>query len=253
MFKLRYFIELAYKGTNYHGWQYQPNAISVQQIVNESLSTILREEINVVGAGRTDTGVHAKQLFAHFDVEKELDCDLIIYKLNGLFPDDIVIKSLKEMKEDAHARFDALSRSYEYHLLLCKDPFSKETSWQLSNTTLNVVKMNEAADILVTYSNFKSFSRSNSDVKTYECKITEAKWLEVEGGLVFIISANRFLRNMVRAVVGTMVEIGKGKIELNSFKGIIESKDRSEAGPSAPPQGLFLTAVNYPKGIEKDG
>ena len=252
-FQLRYFVELAYKGTDYHGWQLQPNAVSVQEIVNKCLSTILRSATNVVGAGRTDTGVHAKQLFAHFDSSEELDVSLIKYKMNGILPDDIVVNSIKLTPDEAHARFDALSRSYEYHITLRKDPFNKEMTWQLSNTTLNVVKMNEAAEILVTYSDFKSFSRSNSDVKTFECDIKEAKWMTTENGLVFHIRANRFLRNMVRAIVGTMVEIGKGKMEMGEFKKVIESRDRTNAGPSAPPQGLFLTNVSYPKSIGING
>ena len=246
-------IELAYKGTEYHGWQLQPNAISVQEVVNKCLCTILRSEINVVGAGRTDTGVHAKQLFAHFDSSEALDVALIKYKMNGILPDDIVVNSIKLTPDEAHARFDAVSRSYEYHIALRKDPFNKEMAWQLSNTTLNIVKMNEAAEILVTYSDFKSFSRSNSDVKTFECKISKAIWMKTEDGLVFYIRANRFLRNMVRAIVGTMVEIGKEKMDLEAFKKIIESRDRTNAGPSAPSQGLFLSSVSYPKSIGING
>lgn len=246
---MRYFIELAFKGTNFHGWQIQPNAITVQEVVNKSLSTILRKEINVVGAGRTDTGVHAKQLFAHFDFNEKLDTSLVIHKLNGILPDDIAILGLQLVKDNAHARFDASSRSYEYHILFYKDPFFRETTWQLNNTTLNIVKMNEAANILVTYSNFESFSRTNSDVRTFNCKLREARWVLDNDRLVFYISADRFLRNMVRAIVGTMVEVGKLKIGMDEFKEIIESKSRSRAGASAPPQGLFLTNVDYPKSI----
>ena len=202
---------------------------------------------------RTDTGVHAKQLFAHFDNTEELDTELVKYKMNGILPRDVVVTGIEQKVATAHARFDAIGRSYEYHILLCNDPFERETSWQLNNTALNIVKMNEATNILVTYRDFKSFSRSNTDVRTYDCVISEAKWVHEDNRLIFYIQANRFLRNMVRAIVGTMIEIGKEKIEMKDFKKIIESRDRTKAGPSAPPQGLFLAKVIYPKSIDLDG
>jgi tRNA pseudouridine38-40 synthase len=246
---LRYFIELGYKGTNYHGWQVQPNAISVQELIDKAFSTILRAKIEVVGAGRTDAGVHAEQLFAHFDFEKEFSIEEVIYKVNAILPDDIAVYNIKATADKTHARFDAISRSYEYRILLGRNPFLTKTTWQFANRKLNIVKMNEAAKILVSYTNFKCFSRSNTDVNTYNCDVTKAEWILNDQLLVFHISANRFLRNMVRAIVGTMIEIGTEKITIEEFKQIIESKDRCNAGPSAPPQGLFLTKVTYPKTI----
>ena len=248
-FQLRYFIELAYKGTNYHGWQYQPNAISIQELLNKALSTVFRTTIDVLGAGRTDSGVHASQIYAHVDLEGNFNSEQIIYKLNSLLPSDIVVYAILKVKEDAHARFDAISRSYEYRIFRGRNPFLVETTWQYTNKKLNVALMNEAAEILLTYTNFQCFSRSNTDVKTYNCAITRARWVEEGNDLIFYITADRFLRNMVRAVVGTLIEIGKGKVSLNDFKKIIDSKNRSNAGPSVPPQGLFLTEVLYPKNI----
>jgi tRNA pseudouridine38-40 synthase len=249
VFQLRYFIELAYKGTNYHGWQVQPNATTVQELINKALSTIFRTPIEVVGAGRTDAGVHAEQLFAHVDVENEFKISEVLYKVNALLPNDICIYNITEVNENAHARFDALSRSYEYRIYIGRNPFLTETTWQLINKKLNITKMNEAAKILLTYTNFKCFSRSNSDVKTYDCDVIKAEWILNDKLLVFHITADRFLRNMVRAIVGTLLDIGTEKISIEQFKQIIKSKDRSMAGPSAPAQGLFLTQVTYPKTI----
>lgn len=248
-FQLRYFIELSYKGTNYHGWQLQPNAISVQEMLNKALTIIFRIPINVVGAGRTDSGVHAEQLFAHIDLENSFNVEEVLYKVNSILPNDITVNAIFEVKEDAHARFDASSRSYEYRIYLGRNPFLTETTWQLINKKLNVKKMNEAANILLTYTNFKCFSRSKTDVRTYNCNVTKAKWVATNNTLVFYITADRFLRNMVRAVVGTLLEIGLDKTTLEEFKQIIESENRCNAGPSAPPQGLFLTQVTYPKTI----
>lgn len=248
-FQLRYFIELAYKGTNYHGWQLQPNAISVQEVIQKAFSVILRTPIEVMGAGRTDAGVHAEQLFAHFEYVKALNIDEVIYKVNAILPDDVVIYEIRKVKDDAHARFDAVKRSYEYRIILGRNPFETETTWQLINKKLNVSEMNNAAKILLTYTNFKCFSRSNTDVKTYNCDVTNAVWVQTERLLIFHISADRFLRNMVRAVVGTLLDVGTGKTTLKEFKKIIESEIRCNAGPSAPPQGLFLTEVAYPKSI----
>lgn len=248
-FQLRYFIELSYKGTNYHGWQIQPDAISVQELLNKAFSTIFRIPIDVVGAGRTDTGVHAEQLIAHVDIEKEIDVKEIMYKLNSLLPHDIVIENLRRVTGDAHARFDATCRSYEYRIFLGRNPFLIETTWQLNNKKLNIVKMNEAAKILLTYANFKCFSRTNTNVKTYNCDVRRAEWILTDKKLIFHICADRFLRNMVRAIVGTLVEVGTEKITIEDFKQIIESKNRCNAGTSAPAQGLFLTQVTYPKTI----
>jgi len=248
-FQLRYFIELSYKGTNYHGWQVQPNAISVQELLNKALTTIFRTAINVVGAGRTDTGVHAEQLFAHVDFENEIKIEDAIYKLNSLLPNDIVVENIMKTTETAHARFDAKSRSYEYRIFMGRNPFLIDTTWQLNNAKLNIVKMNEASEILKNYTNFKCFSRTNSNVKTYNCDVKRAEWIKTNEMLIFHITADRFLRNMVRAIVGTLIDVGKDKLTLEGFKQIIESEDRCNAGTSAPAQGLFLTQVTYPKTI----
>ncbi len=248
-FQLRYFIELSYKGTNYHGWQVQPNAISVQELLNKALTTIFRTAINVVGAGRTDTGVHAEQLFAHVDFENEIKIEDAIYKLNSLLPNDIVVENIMKTTETAHARFDAKSRSYEYRIFMGRNPFLIDTTWQLNNAKLNIVKMNEASEILKNYTNFKCFSRTNSNVKTYNCDVKRVEWIKTNEMLIFHITADRFLRNMVRAIVGTLIDVGKDKLTLEGFKQIIESEDRCNAGTSAPAQGLFLTQVTYPKTI----
>jgi len=249
---LRYFIEFAYNGTRFHGWQMQPNAKTIQQTLQHAIKTILKRNIELVGAGRTDAGVHALQLFAHFDFDEIFVKETVIYKLNAILPVDIVVKNIVEVNDAAHARFDAVSRSYEYHIHFGKNPFNNELTWQLKNKKLDVNKMNKAAEVLLTYTNFKSFSRSKTDVKTYDCKIYEAYWKLDNNQLIFYITANRFLRNMVRAIVGTLVEIGEGKTTLENFKTIIENKDRTKAGPSAPAKGLFLTKVKYPENIFKN-
>ncbi len=248
-FQLRYFIELSYKGTNYHGWQVQPNAISIQELLNTALSTIFRASINVVGAGRTDTGVHAEQLFAHVDFDEAIKTEEVIYKLNSILPSDIVIENIINVADNAHARFDAISRSYEYRIFLGRNPFLIDTTWQFNNKKLNIVKMNEAAEILLTYTNFQCFSRANSNVKTYNCDVRRAEWIVIDKMLIFYITADRFLRNMVRAIVGTLIEVGLEKLTLEEFKQIIDSKNRGNAGTSAPSQGLFLTQVAYPKTV----
>lgn len=241
---MRYFIELAYNGKNYHGWQVQPQAISVQEVLNKAISTILRKEINIVGAGRTDAGVHASQMFAHFDVIEALK-ENFTYKLNALLPDDIVVYSTTLVHDDAHARFDATSRSYEYKIWLGRNPFTLHTTWQLHHQQLNIDLMNKAASILYEYEDFECFSKVKTDVNTFNCKVTNAKWILNNNDLTFHISANRFLRNMVRAIVGTLIDVGLEKITINDFKKIIESKNRSNAGVSVPAKGLFLTAVTY--------
>ncbi|MFY0630695.1 MAG: tRNA pseudouridine(38-40) synthase TruA [Flavobacteriaceae bacterium] len=241
---MRYFIELSYKGTKYHGWQIQPDANSVQEEINKAISTILQEEINVVGAGRTDAGVHASQMFAHFDSKKELT-DVFVYKFNAILPNDIVIYKLSAVADEKHVRFDANSRSYEYKIWLGRNPFLLETAWQLHQQELNIEKMNEAAAILLEYEDFESFSKVKTDVKTFNCTVTEALWKQDGKELTFYITANRFLRNMVRAIVGTLVEVGLGKKSVDDFRKVIESKKRSEAGLSVPAHGLFLTEVKY--------
>jgi tRNA pseudouridine38-40 synthase len=246
---LRYFIELAYKGTNYHGWQSQPDAISVQQTINKALTTLLKTAIEVVGAGRTDTGVHAKQMFAHFDLSRdfgtEIDTQQLVHKLNSFLPKDIVIYAIIKVSDEAHARFDATKRTYEYHIHTMKDVFENDRSYQFQ-LPLDIDKMNEACEILFKHNDFECFSKVNTDVSTFNCVIFEAHWKQDSHKIVFTITADRFLRNMVRAVVGTLINIGTGKINLSDFEKIIESKDRAQAGFSVPAHGLYLTKIEYP-------
>ena len=205
----RYFIYLSYDGTNYHGWQIQPNGISVQEVLMKALSTFLRKPIEVVGAGRTDAGVHARLMVAHFDFDTELDCATVVDKLNRLLPLDVAVHRVRRVKSDAHARFDATYRTYKYYITTCKDPFSRAFSWRIFQT-LDFEKMNEAAQTLFDYIDFTSFSKLHTDVKTNNCKMMYARWEQIgEHNWVFTIQADRFLRNMVRAVVGTLVEVGK--------------------------------------------
>ncbi|WP_396146154.1 tRNA pseudouridine(38-40) synthase TruA [Flavobacterium sp.] len=242
---MRYFLEFAYKGTNYHGWQYQPNASSVQETLNKALSTLYKTEIDLVGAGRTDTGVHAKQMFAHFDLDFEIDVPHYIHKLNSFLPADIAILNIHLVTDDNHARFDATKRTYEYHIHTSKEVFSTDTSWYYHNQ-LNIELMNEACKELFNHSDFECFSKVHTDVNTFNCKIMEAHWQQNGNKLIFTIAADRFLRNMVRAIVGTMVNIGLEKVSLQEFKQIIECKDRNKAGFSVPAHGLYLTKVEYP-------
>lgn len=247
----RYFLELAYNGTNYHGWQSQPNAVGVQELVNQALSTVFRTQIETTGAGRTDTGVHARQLYAHFDAPQEKQeagskkQEATLRSLNALLPHDISIKRIIPVREDAHARFDATLRSYEYHIHFEKDPFLHNFSWQLRDRP-DVQLMNEGAKIMMEYTDFSCFSKSNTQVKTNNCKISRAEWVEQGDKLIFHISADRFLRNMVRAIVGTLLMVGKHEITPDEVHGIIESKNRSKAGTSVAACGLYLTEVRYP-------
>jgi len=241
---LRYFIKLAYNGTNYHGWQVQPNASSVQETLNKALSVILNEEINIMGAGRTDTGVHAKEMFAHFDYAPTLEIDSVLHKLNSYLPKDIVIYDIIPVHNEAHARFDAKKRTYNYYITSVKDVFSQEECWYY-HQNLDVELMNQAAKILLNHTDFQCFSKVNTDVNTFNCTISEAHWTQENNQLIFTISADRFLRNMVRAIVGTLINVGLHKITLSEFNSIIENKNRNEAGFSVPAQGLFLTKIDY--------
>jgi len=245
----RYFIELTFNGASYHGWQIQNNAISVQAVVDKALSTILRQEIKTLGCGRTDTGVHAKQLFAHFDclkVDVEKQDAAILKSLNAVLPNDIAVKRIFEVPNDLHARFSAISRSYEYYIHFEKDPFLDGFSWQIRDKP-DLMKMNEAAKIMMEYRDFSCFSKTHTQVLTNNCEIYQAEWKWINNDrLVFNISANRFLRNMVRAIVGTLIEIGNGKNTIESIRSTIESKNRSEAGTSVPACGLYLSQVVYP-------
>ena len=242
---MRYFIEISYLGTNYHGWQSQPNAITIQEITENCLSKILNNPVKLVAAGRTDAGVHAKQMYAHFDSDIIInDIKSFEHNVNSFLPKDIVVRKLILVHNNAHARFDALSREYEYHISLKKNPFETDKAYFFKKS-LDIKKMNKCCNIMLQYTNFKSFSKSKTDVKTYDCKIYEAKWMLNENSLIFKIKADRFLRNMVRAIVGTLIEIGLGKITEKEFKLIIEKKDRQLAGFSVPAHALFLKNIDY--------
>lgn len=241
---MRFFLELSFNGKNYHGWQVQPDAISVQEKINNALSTIYQEDIQVVGAGRTDTGVHASQMIAHVDLANEIDENLA-FKLNSILPNDICIKNIYKVDDEKHARFDATLRSYEYRIWLGRNPFLLDFSWQIHSQKPKVDLMNEAAKLLLEYEDFESFSKVKTDVYTFNCEVTEAYWVQNGNALTFHITANRFLRNMVRAIVGTLVDVGLEKITVADFKKIIESKNRSNAGLSVPAKGLFLTQIKY--------
>lgn len=240
----RYFIELAYLGKAYHGWQIQDNAITVQEVLNMALSTLLRHPVETIGCGRTDTGVHAIQHFVHFDTELTLN-ERHLQSLNGLLPFDISAKRLIPVAATAHARFDASLRAYEYHVHFEKNPFRQDFSWFLKEKP-DLESMNKAAEFLKLYTDFSCFSKSNTQTFTNNCQIQEAYWAESEYGMVFHISADRFLRNMVRAIVGTLVEIGHRDMPPEAIQQIIQSKDRSNAGASVPACGLYLTQVKYP-------
>ncbi len=246
---MRYFIYLSYNGTNYHGWQIQPNGISVQETLEKCLSAMLGGDIAVTGAGRTDAGVHAASMVAHFDVEKAIE-DRVSFtgKLNNFLPKDIAIQKIVPVTPGAHARFDAVSRMYEYRITLHKNPFLTQLAYQYTRN-LDVDLMNEAAQILFNYTDFTSFSKLHTDVKTNNCKIMKAEWKKHDDMLVFTIQADRFLRNMVRAVVGTLLEVGKGNITIEQFREIIEQKNRCSAGTSMPACGLYLVKVRYPESI----
>jgi tRNA pseudouridine38-40 synthase len=245
----RYFVQLSFKGTNYHGWQIQPNAVTVQETVERAFSAVLREKIEVVGAGRTDTGVHASFFIFHFDSQNSgLETDRLVYRLNGFLPADIALKRIWKVPAGAHARFSALSRTYKYYIHRKKDPFKTETSC-LFTGSLDIEKMKEGADLLPMYSDFTSFSRLHSDVKTHLCRIIMADWDQDGNTLVFTIEADRFLRNMVRAITGTLIQLGTGKLTPEEFRSIINARDRRLAGDSAPARGLFLTDIKYPANL----
>jgi len=242
----RYFVQLSYDGTNYHGWQVQPNGITVQEVLEKVMSTVSREKIALTGAGRTDTGVHALFFVAHFDTDNQaLDSENILYNINSMLPADIAVQSIYKVRIDAHARFNALYRTYKYYLSKRKDPFTRFYSEKESRMP-DIAKMNEAAEVLLRYEDFTSFSRLGTDVKTNNCKVFEAEWADEGTRLVFTIKADRFLRNMVRAIVGTLIEVGFGKKTIEEFCHIIELKDRCEAGASVPAKGLFLVDIGYP-------
>lgn len=241
----RYFVRFSYDGTNYHGWQIQPNGNSVQEELQKALTTILRTEIEVVGAGRTDAGVHARDMTAHFDFDGEIDGAQLVYRLNRLLPRDIAAKDVCQVAEDMHARFSAVSRTYHYYIHTRKDPFLRKYSCEL-HYNLDFALMNEAASHLLAVSDFKTFCKSHTDVKTTICHVTEARWVrQSDSSWYFVISANRFLRNMVRAVVGTLIEVGRKRISIDQFDAIVAGRQRTQAGESMPGNALFLEEVKY--------
>ena len=249
---MRYFITLSYDGARYHGWQIQPNGPSVQEKLQWALSTLLREDIQVTGAGRTDAGVHARMMVAHFDFSGEwegnrlmLDGLQLAYKLNRLLPQDIAVQRVEPVSNDMHARFSALARTYHYYIHTAKDPFLRTTSCEL-HYLLDFDKMNEAAAILMEYDDFGAFCKAHADVKTTLCKVTAAHWHQTSPTTwYFEITANRFLRNLVRAVVGTLIDVGRGRLSIDDFRKVIEGKRRTEAGESMPAHALFLERIDY--------
>ena len=247
----RYFIQLSYDGTAYHGWQIQPNGISVQETVAKALSVVARETVLLTGAGRTDAGVHASFFVAHFDTgNQNLDNEKILHSLNCLLPADIAVQCIYKVHAEAHARFDAFSRTYKYYVVKTKDPFSRRYAAKEARIP-DIEKMNKAASMLFDYEDFTSFSRLGTDVKTNNCKIDLAEWTDEGNRYVFTIRADRFLRNMVRAIVGTLLEVGFGKLSVDGFCKIIEARDRCSAGASVEAKGLFLTDIGYPEELSK--
>jgi tRNA pseudouridine38-40 synthase len=244
---MRYFIDISYDGSNYHGWQIQPNADTVQHQINLAFSTILNEEINVLGAGRTDTGVHAKKMIAHFDTNQTINFEKFKYRINGFLKNDISINDIYKVKEDAHARFSAISRTYEYCVSRTKNPFSVNSYFLTKN--LDVESMKKACKFLYGNHDYTSFAKLHSENYTNNCEVYIANWKEDETSLVFTIKANRFLRNMVRAIVGTLIEVGEGKISFSDIETILLLKDRAKAGYSVPANGLSLIDIEYPKDI----
>lgn len=248
---MRYFIYFAYNGTAYHGWQIQPNGVSVQEVFTKALRTLFREETEVVAAGRTDAGVHAEQMVAHFDSEHEnLAGDETVCRLNSILPRDIAVDKIVAVVPEAHARFDAVSRKYEYHLYVGKQVFKENLALRMFHLP-DFNLMNQAALKLKEYTDFSSFSKLHTDVKTNNCVVTEASWQQRNDEWVFTIRSDRFLRNMVRSIVGTLLDVGMHKLSVTDFCRIIEAKDRCKAGVSVPAHGLYLVEVRYPEAIFK--
>ncbi|CAG2531353.1 tRNA pseudouridine(38-40) synthase TruA [Maribacter dokdonensis] len=249
---MRFFIQFSYFGKAYHGWQNQPNAITVQEVLEKAMSKLLNSPVALMGAGRTDTGVHAKMMYAHFDVDSLGDIPEYVFRLNSYLPNDIAVDRIFEVEEDAHARFHATSRTYEYHITKSKDPFSTDLAYFVKKD-LDIQLMNDAAELLLGKKDFECFSKSNTDVFTNICDLREAQWKLENNTLVFTITADRFLRNMVRAIVGTLINVGLGKYSPDYVNTILKSKDRTMAGVSVPAKGLYLTSIVYPNTILKNG
>jgi tRNA pseudouridine38-40 synthase len=243
---MRYFLEIAYDGTNYHGWQVQPNALTVQQVLNDCLSTVLRETVETIGSGRTDTGVHAEQQFVHLTIDQTLNKEEACYRFNRILPPDIAVKNIYEVSPEAHARYDAIARTYEYRISLINNPFLRSFSYFMGRRP-DIALMNEAAAVLLDFEDYTAFSKVKGDTKHYRCEIYQAHWSCPKlNQLVFTIRANRFLRGMVRLVVGTLLDVGAGKLTVDAFKEVIAGQNRSLASAAAPAAGLFLTKVEYP-------
>lgn len=249
---MRYFIQFSYFGKVYHGWQNQPNAITVQEVLEDSMSKLLHRPISLMGAGRTDTGVHAKEMFAHFDVDKLENIKELIFRLNSFLPQDIAVQRVFEVTDEAHARFNATARTYEYLVAKTKDPFYMDLA-HFVKQDLDVVQMNLAAGLLLGTKDFECFSKSKTDVFTNICALSHAQWTQENNILIFTITADRFLRNMVRAIVGTLLNVGAGKYPADNVNTILKSKDRTMAGVSVPAKGLYLTSIVYPNTILKNG
>lgn len=249
---MRFFIQFSYFGKAYHGWQNQPNAITVQEVLEKAMSKLLNSPVALMGAGRTDTGVHAKMMYAHFDVDSLGDIPEYVFRLNSYLPNDIAVDRIFEVEDDAHARFHATSRTYEYHIAKSKDPFFTDLAYFVKKD-LDIQLMNDAAELLLGRKDFECFSKSNTDVFTNICDLREAQWKLENNTLVFTITADRFLRNMVRAIVGTLINVGLGKYSPDYVNTILKSKDRTMAGVSVPAKGLYLTSIVYPNTILKNG
>jgi tRNA pseudouridine38-40 synthase len=247
----RYFIHMAYDGSKYHGWQIQPNDISVQKVMDHAISLLLRDKLETFGCGRTDSGVHARNFYAHFDhsiLFNQEELNALTFKLNSFLPHDIVVFEIYRVQPDAHARFSAINRTYKYYISRKKDPFTLPYSWYY-HPPLNIDLMKRGAEMLKSYSDFAAFSKKDTDIVGTLCKLEFARWEEVDNQLIFTIKANRFLRNMVRAITGTLMEMGRGKLDEEGLHNVIESRDRCKAGESVPAAGLFLHEVGYPGGI----
>lgn len=245
---MRYFLDISYKGTNYHGWQIQKNAHTLQAEIENALSKLLGTQTPIMGSGRTDAGVHAKQQIAHFDTATSINIEELTFKLNRFFSQDIAINSIVEVDPEAHARFNAEERAYQYFIHQHKDPFKQHSSYYFPRS-LNLEEMNEAADFLKGTHDFESFSKVKTEVNNFLCTVKEAHWQVENDSIVFHVTANRFLRGMVRALVGTLIEVGQGKLSIQDFVEIIELKDRNVAGMAVPAHGLYLSRIKYPDSI----
>lgn len=249
---MRFFIQFSYVGKGYHGWQNQPNALTVQEVLEDAMTKLLHRSISLMGAGRTDTGVHAKEMYAHFDVDELDNIKEFIFRLNAFLPEDIAVQRIFEVADQAHARFTATARTYEYVVTKTKNPFYKDLA-HFVRQDLDVVQMNLAAELLLGSKDFECFSKSKTDVFTNICDVRHAQWTQEKNILIFKITADRFLRNMVRAIVGTLLNVGVGKYPVDYVNTILKSKDRTKAGVSVPAKGLYLTSIVYPNTILKNG